>query len=160
MNSKRVYQIGFLALIAINTILIYLLLTKQDRPPRGQWPQRGSIIEKISARLELTETQESDYRLMAKRHGDQMRSFDQDHKELIKAYFKSFSNSTSSDSIKREILKLESNKLQLNYKHFEELKSMLNEEQKNRFGLIMNDILAVLGNDRSNRPPPPRDYRN
>ena len=157
MNSKRIYQIGFFILILLNAVLIYLLIAQPDRPPRSERPPRGSIIEKISARLVLTEAQEAAYREMAKQHGHQMRNLDKDHRALISAYFQSFDkNPSSSDSIKNEILKIESDKLQHNFDHFKELKSILNEEQKNRFELIINDILIVLANDRSNRRPPGR----
>ncbi|MEL6560711.1 MAG: hypothetical protein AAFQ94_21135 [Bacteroidota bacterium] len=158
MNSKRVYQIGFLSLIVINSILLYLLFVQSGRPARRPGPPRGSVIEKISTRLELTPDQEKAYRQMAQNHGDQMRNFDETHKALITAYFKSFGDDPiSSDSIKNEILKIESAKLQHNFDHFTDLKSLLNEKQKNRFGLIMDDILTVLANNRRNRQPPPRD---
>ena len=88
-----------------------------------------------------------------------MRSFEEDHRELIKAYFETFNNnsSTSADSIKSEILKIESAKLQHTYEHFEKLKSILNEQQKTRFELIIKDILAVLISERRKLRPPPRD---
>ncbi|MEL7006601.1 MAG: hypothetical protein AAFN93_28335 [Bacteroidota bacterium] len=159
MKSKKIYQIGFLVLILINATLIYLLVKRPQRPPMNRGSRQGSIIEKISAHLELTEEQAANYRLMAKQHGQQMRSFEADHRELVKAYFETFNSSSiaSPDSIKIEILNIESEKLEYTYEHFKELKSILEEHQKARFELIIKDILAVLINDRSKRPPPPRD---
>ena len=159
MNSKRVFQIGFFVLVILNVALIYLLLCQSNMPPRMQRPPQSSIIEKISSRLELNEAQEADYRLMAKEHGARMRSFETEQRELIKLYFRSFNDGLSSDSIKNEILKVESDKLQYNHDHFEELKSILTEEQKDRFGLIMNDILMILSNERGNRRPRQGDSR-
>jgi hypothetical protein len=60
-----------------------------------------------------------------------MRVLDGEHRALIKACFETLNdNSTaSSNSIKNEILKLESEKLQHTYAHFEELKSILNSKR-------------------------------
>jgi len=158
MKNKRVYQIGLLTLILLNVVLIYLLVNGPKRPSTSE-PRRGSIIEKISAHLELTDDQVSDYRLMAAAHRKQMTSFEKDHRTLIKAYFETLNehSSTSVDSIKYEILKNESDKLEYTYEHFEELKSILSDQQRARFPLIIKDIVVVLTNQRGGRRPPPRD---
>ena len=163
MTSKKVYQIGFVALILINATLIFLLV--QRRPPRRPMHAEAapsSIVTTISNKLGLTEDQKTGYESMARQHGEQMRVLDGDHRDLIKAYFQTLNDhdSTSADSIRNEILQIESEKLQYTYEHFEELKSILSEQQKEQFGLIMKDILAVLIGGENKLPPPPRNPRD
>lgn len=162
MNSKKIYQVGFVLLLLINATLIFLLVKASSRPPMGPQSRKGSIIEKISTQLNLSEEQLAHYRSMAKQHGDQMRILDNENQQLLKSYFETLEgNSTDSAEIfKNEILKIESKKLQYTYEHFQELESILNENQKVRFGLIVKDILAVLIGQRDNSRPPPRDHRN
>ncbi|MEP0365816.1 MAG: Spy/CpxP family protein refolding chaperone [Cyclobacteriaceae bacterium] len=163
MTSKKIYQIGFVALILINATLIFLLA--QHRPPRRPMHSeaaQNTIVEKISSTLALTEDQKTDYQSMASQHGEQMRVLDGNHRVLIKAYFETLNDNaaSSADSIRNEILQLESEKLQYTYDHFEELKSILSEQQKGQFDLIIKDILAVLIGRENKLPPPPRNPRD
>ncbi|MEO9871199.1 hypothetical protein [Ekhidna sp.] len=61
-------------------------------------------------------------------------------------------STASVEQIRNEILKIESAKLEYTYKHFEELKSILNEQQKSRFGLIIKDITIILIGEEREHP--------
>ncbi len=161
MTSKKIYQIGFVLLLLINTTLIFFLVKKASTPPMNDNSRQGSIIEKISTQLELTEDQLATFQSMAMQHREQMRIFGNEHKQLLESYFETLNDSSpeSAERIKNDLLEVESKKLQHTYEHFQELKSTLNESQKVRFELIIKDISAVLTGERNNRRPPPRDQR-
>lgn len=157
ITSKKAYQIGFAVLVLINASLIFLLVRQGQRPPRSHGSRNTSIIEKVSNRLALTEDQLMDYRLMANQHGEQMRKLESDHRSSIKAYFETLSNKStrSADSLKKEILKIESEKLQITYDHFAALRALLSEQQQDQFEPIIKEILAVLMGERNRFRPPP-----
>jgi len=159
MTNKKIYQVGFVLLLLINATLIFLLVKKSPNPPMDHGPRLGSIIEKISTHLELTEDQLATYQSMAIQHREQMRILGAQHQPLLKSYFETL-NDDSPDAaahIKNELLEVESKKLQHTYEHFQELKSTLSEPQKVQFELIIEDISAVLTGERNIRRPPPRD---
>ncbi len=159
MNIKKTYQVGFILLLLINATLIFLLAKKSPIPPMDHGSREGSIFEKISAQLELTEDQQAIYQSMAKQHADQMKILNNENQLLLKSYFETLKDnfSDSSEYYKNELLIVESKKLQYTYEHFQELKSTLSESQKVRFELIIKDISAILTGERKNGPPPPRD---
>ncbi|MEO9477079.1 MAG: Spy/CpxP family protein refolding chaperone [Cyclobacteriaceae bacterium] len=163
MTSKKIYQIGFVALLLINATLIFLLAQgRPHRPHMKPGNAQSPIVDIISNKLKLTEDQRADYQMLARKHGEQMRTLDGDHRTLIKAYFETLNDdpAAAADSIKNQILKIESEKLQYTYDHFEELKSILSEQQKEQFGLIVKDILAVLIGGENRLPPPPMGPRD
>jgi hypothetical protein len=135
------------------------LVQKPKRPEMRPGSGQNSIIEKISNQLELADGQVFEYKLMAEKHGKQMRVLQEDHRLLMKSYFETLITSSidSPDSIKNEILKIESEKLRITYEHFRELKSILTAQQNERFELIMKDILVILIGEENKLPPPPRD---
>ncbi|MGB3465409.1 MAG: hypothetical protein WBA74_09065 [Cyclobacteriaceae bacterium] len=159
MTSKKIYQIGFVIIVLINAVLIFLLVSRPQRPSMNPGERQGSIIEKISNRLELSEDQKAKYQLMAGQHGEQMRKLDSDYRALLKAYFETLDDKSvaSDENIKNELLKIEAEKLQYTYTHFEELKSILSEPQKAHFKLIIRDILIALIGDRNKPRPLPRN---
>ena len=61
---------------------------------------------------------------------------------------------TSKDSLLQEIQRLEKEKIQLTYKHFEEIKAMLKPEQLASFEPFMKTILKEILNPSKNSPPP------
>lgn len=162
MTSKKIYQVGFVLLLLINATLIFLLVKKSPRSPMDPQSREGSIIEKISTQLELTEDQLATYQSMAIQHREQMRILGTEHQQLLKSYFETLNNDSpdAAVSIKNELLEVESKKLQHTYSHFQKLKSTLSESQKVRFELIIKDISAILTGARNNRPPPPRDQHD
>ncbi len=159
MTSKKIYKIGLVVLVIINATLIFLLTQRPYRPPRPTSSGQNTIVEKISNKLELSKDQMARYQSMAKQHGEQMRILQGDHSRLMKDYIETLDiHSTASvEQIRSEILKIESAKLQYTYEHFEELKSILNEQQKSRFGLIIKDITIILIGEEKRFPRPPRD---
>ena len=159
ISSNKIYKLALVLLILINGALVFLLL--QNAPPPRPGPKgHGPLLEKITAKLELTEDQRLSYSGMALGHRENMRMIEKEQKRLITSYFQSLMHTTqnqSNDSLVDQILKQEQRKLEITYAHFEELKTLLDEKQKDRFELIMKDILKVLVGEGKKLPPPPRD---
>ena len=159
ISSNKIYKLALVLLILINGALVFLLLQRTPHP-RHTPKVRGPLLEIISNKLQLTEDQHASYTEMAVRHRENMKSIEQEQKRLVEIYFQSLtsdSQNESNDALTNEILKLEQKKLEITYAHFEELKALLDENQKDRFELIVKDILQVLVGDHKKLPPPPRD---
>lgn len=160
MKKRTTYAIGFVIMIILNGVLIFLMLRGPILPPPPpSGPAKGGDLQgKISKELGLNFEQQETYAALAKEHRFAMDQLEKDQKEVIKSYFNSLIEDEGNTAIMLEkIEQYESDKITLTYQHFEQLKALCSEDQKTQFKLIMKDIIAVLvGPEINNRPPPPQ----
>ena len=153
---KNIIPIGLIVMICINILLLFLLF---NRPPMLQ-KQKGDIMKHIGVKLNLNDQQKKQYFVLAEEHRNKMESLDRKQKDLLKTHFNLLktdkNDSTYSQTRLTQLSDLEKEKITITYSHFEDLKSILEDEQLTQFDQIIDDILRVLINEQKN-PPPPRD---
>ncbi|MEP1034783.1 hypothetical protein [Ekhidna sp.] len=143
MNSK-LYKIGFFVLLAINIGLVALFVFRPKPPIR----EKGAR-EQISKKLALTEAQEKQFGEMVATHRKAVRALINEERTLVQSYFEQLSATASVEErqvLLQQIMKLKEDKIVLTYNHFEELKSLCNEEQLAKFDEVMADVIPRLVN--------------
>lgn len=160
MNKRNILSIGFVIMLILNAVLLFLMIRGPKMPPRqSELSNKIDLKEKISRDLELTTDQTKAFHELADKHRKAIKVNAEKQKKVIQSYFNYLSveeqDQTRLSELLEDIKDLESKKITLTYQHFEELKALCNEDQKARFGLIIQDIIQVLvGKERNNRPPP------
>ncbi len=162
MNSNSLYKVGLIIMIIINGFLIYFLIQNHPKGPmHARGMERTDLKEKISKQLNLSQTQKEQYFQLAREHQEKMVKMDRQQKELIKSYFSFLIEPSPNAETQKQVLaqlsNLESQKINITFEHFENLKALCNHEQKAQFGLVMGDIMNVLIREEKKLPPPPRD---
>ena len=141
MNNK-LYKIGFFGLLVINIGLVALFIFK----PKPHMRQRGAR-EQISEKLAFSDEQEKQFGEMVKIHRQAIREIMEEERTLVRSYFEQLSITTGSEDkelLLRQIMKLKKDKIVLTYHHFEELKSICNEDQLAKFDEVIADVIPML----------------
>lgn len=157
--GNKVYKIGFISMLILN-ILLTLVIWRGPKPPI-QAGRNADFKNRISEDLGLSEAQEEKYFASAMVHQQEMSALQQKHRKLVKEYFDFLNLQELSGQEKQEkldaIAKTESRKVEITFKHFEELKAICNEEQQEAFGSIVKNLQQILLRGGGDNPPPPRD---
>ena len=158
MVRKNIYKIGLFVMLVTNIALIFLMVNKPRPPMNGG----EGLMGKISNKLNLTKEQEIRYFDMAKNHQKEIKKIETEQKELVKVYFNLLNTNTTDSPNKsfliEEFKSFEAKKLEVTFQHFEDLKNLCNEEQKEQFKLIINEVTNVLTGKSQKFPPPPRGF--
>ena len=171
MKQLNFYKYTTLALILLNlSIIAFFIFTKphpSNMPPKGG---RGGheFKNQIVDVLQLDEMQFEKFEQSAQKHSEVMDVIAQQEHKLVKAYFQTLSSSNPdilNDSILVELELIDKSKLVSTYKHFEEVKSILNKDQEQYFEKFLNEamILLIPGNKKqgppnNNKKHPPRRF--
>lgn len=109
-------------------------------------PQTESI-------LDLDQEQTAKFKELAKAHHNEIKSLNLEHRLFMSTYFASLGEQTSEferDSLVANLQHVERQKLEVTYKHFEDIKSILTKQQLEDFPIFVEQSLfRVLG--RTNR---------
>lgn len=156
MSQLKFYKGAVIALIVLNLSLIsFFFFTK----PKGGPPQRNSphnFQEEIRKTLNLNDAQVIDFERLAKEHSTMMEAINVEKSSLLKSYFdhlKNESTSTTKEDLLTMIEKLEGDKIKYTYKHFEDLKTSLNEDQSDKFEEILEKLINKLVISKRKNPP-------
>ncbi|MEM9326420.1 MAG: hypothetical protein AAGA85_12210 [Bacteroidota bacterium] len=160
MKTRKLLTVGFLTLLVINGLLVFLLMSGSGPHPRGRGPGGPQLIKVISDKLVLAPDQVEQFQELARNHHAAMQKVAEAQQPLILSYFDLLNYEDSiqlQEQILDQLLILEREKLTLTYSHFEALKEQLDPDQRDRFGSILEDITMVLLGREKKNPPPPRD---
>ena len=159
MSQIKLYKYATWGLLFLNiAVLAFFLLTKpkpQHHPPSNNF--QSEVIEM----LDLNTQQASTFKALAEAHNQQMRSISGQQQQLLIPYFESLTNPSStidSDGVLSQFQQLEREKIEVTYQHFQDIKSMLNEEQLPDFENFMNTFIHTLLLDEKKNPSPPKDF--
>ncbi len=152
--NKKIYQIGFFLMLAVNVLLIVLLSNKAPHK------NPSDLKEIISTKLNLSESQRRIYYGLASEHREKMRTLSENEKKIIEDFFQNLSNNNVNNNshLLKSISAIHEQKVSITYQHFEDLRNICNTEQLTDFDKIMADILKVLLGE-NNQPPPPPERR-
>ena len=158
--KNNIFKIGFFILLIINGVLAFVMLN-HPRPPLPGAPEKADLMFKISKELNLSESQEASFFTSAQNHQKGMALIERQQKKLVKEYFEFLKMPVVDEDTKAEKLKevalKEAEKIKMTYTHFEELKNLCKDEQKEQFNEIISEVQQVLLRERRNAPPLPRD---
>lgn len=163
MRDTAIYKIGFVILIVMNSVLIYLLVQNPPKPaPRGS-DEKPFLATKISKQLDLNPEQEAKYLKLVEKHQIQMVDIEKEQQKLTKRYFKALNDQSPEPeqqaSIMEQLKELEERKIKLTYQHFEALKTICTPGQKTGFNEILKEIIQVMTSKEKVSPvPPPREF--
>lgn len=157
MSATSIYKTASIFLLLINVMLIGFIWigrpgAQQMRPPDQRPKGDGSFMLKGQKLMNLDEEQMAIYKERAIAHNKALSPIDRSHKECLLRYFQ------NQDSLLLEkILDLEKQKIRITDQHFEEIKSLLREDQVAGFAQFKKEALnRILLRRRPNRPPGPR----
>jgi hypothetical protein len=159
MKQFQLYKYATWTLLVLNLALIAFFVFTKPQPP----PNRGGkkFSEKAVDILKLDGQQQDRFLQAAKQHNQQMETINGQQQDLLKPYFNSLINTdqqVNSDTLLQQIQQLERNKIESTYRHFQEVKSMLNSEQQAGFEEFVNHALEIILLDKKKNPPPPKDF--
>lgn len=164
MKQLNFYKYTTLALILLNlSIIAFFVFTKPhpaNMPPRGG-PAGPEFKNNIVDVLQLDELQFEKFEQSAQKHNQIMDSITQQEHDLVNAYFQTLSSTKPeipSDSILTELELIDKSKLVNTYKHFEEVKSILNKNQEQHFEKFLNEAMILLIPN-NNKQGPPNNYK-
>lgn len=167
MNLKTTIKIALVTLLILNGVLIYLLVSKpskpgrlMDHPRKSMGERRSPVIDLVSDRLGLDKDQRAEYLKMAEKHHSNMVAIEKEEKDAIKSYLGYLKSdpdqSLSKDELQKKVEKLEGDKLNMTFKHFEDLKSLCNEKQLEKIDTVIEEMMKVLTDGGEKNGPPMR----
>lgn len=146
MKQIKFYKITTLVLLILNiSVLTFFFITKPNpqHGPRGNNPYMKEVVKK----LHLDEEQNVKFSESARKHNQKMVEISHAQKKLLKPYFLSISlenKAIDKDSILTEIQKLEVDKINETYLHFEEVKKLLKPEQQKSFEEFLSKAINKI----------------
>lgn len=153
--NKPIYKIGFFVLLAINIGLVVLFSLGPKRPPQRPQAHQMGIKEEIARELDLSEEQKADFDQMAMAHREKMNQLEHRLTPLMQAYFEQLTQENpENEEILEQIQSLNRQKIEVTYRHFEELKGICTDRQLERFDEVMAKILPALSNSGPAGSPP------
>lgn len=160
MNQVKFYKYIIFGLVSLNMIVLaFFLLTKQH--PRHQPPPKNIQAEVIKI-FGLDSQQTVAFNKLTIGHKQKMREIEAQQKKLLLSYFGSLTNDiqgADKDSLLDQFQQLEREKIEFTYRHFEEIKELLNKSQLPEFEEFMRNVTDKLLSGKKKNHPPPKDFK-
>lgn len=154
MKKLTIFQILTVCLLGLNLALLGFIFI--NRPGGDMPPKRGEMAKK---ELHLTKTQSQEFKKIAKEHHEMMMKIDEAQAAYLIQYFNQLENgrNTESELLLNQYSEIEKKRLDLTLDHFEELKSILDENQYVYLYTFVNRIVneVIVGGAQPPRPQRP-----
>lgn len=162
MTSIKFYKYAAGLLVLLNLSLIGFFLLTRPKPPGFLPPPHPGQHKHFQNRavdiLRLDREQHHAFLASADQHRQQMRTLNQQQRDLLKPYFYSLVDTEQAldkERILEETQLLDRKKIEATYEHFDKIKSILREDQKPDFEAFMNQAIGrILLNTKKDLPPP------
>jgi len=152
MKQLQFYKYAAIGLLLLNIAMMTFFFLVKSKHAHGRGLEKGA-----KAILQLDDTQNDAFLKLVKKHRQKMNAFNEDQKELLKPYFDSLVDSTGSQKeVLDKVEKLERQKIESIYQHFQEIKSILRPEQLSNFEEFMNHAIKRILPGSGKKPPPPK----
>ena len=164
-TSTNIWKVLVIVLVLLNIALLSTLWLKHDKHHPG--PNQGSpggeaASDFLTEQLHFSAQQQTDFTKLKHAHRDAIESVREQGKELHHIFFEQLKNN-SVDSVKLKSLAhaIADNQTQLElitFTHFEEVRKLCDEKQKQTFDAIIQEVLKRMSGpgNRQGPPPPPR----
>ena len=155
MSDTKFLRIIIVCLIVLNIgTLSYLFLKKSEKPPGRNG--RGKIIEYLSDELKFSNEQLNAVKKMHEENRERIDKIKAEDRELHDRYFDGLNENTI-DSAKVDslatLIAANRKKIEIQtFYHFSRIRTICTEEQKLKFGSIVNEALRMMAPPL----PPPR----
>lgn len=155
MEKSNFYKYAFLLMIGFNLLLLVFFVV--NRPKHGP-----GIGNRLNAKelLHLTNSQSDIFLGLAQEHIVEMKNYSVDQSKLLQRYFSQLykkEGASQRDIILEEVQQIERKKINLTYKHLQEVKNILTDDQLPFYEeFAKNAIGRILGDAKNSRPPPPK----
>jgi len=149
MNQSSFFKFATIGLLLLNLGLLSFFFFTKPRPTHSNENPRERAVKV----MQLNQEQEQQFLDFAKNHMEEMKAFDQDQKPLLRSYFNSLIDSSldKDPEIISKVQQIEFNKINATYQHFEDVKSILEDQQINGFNKFMHIALEDILLDRKKR---------
>ncbi|MFT4660934.1 MAG: protein CpxP [Patiriisocius sp.] len=152
MNKLQLYKYAILGLVLLNiAVLSFFILNNQShhRPHHDHFKPKGAIED-----LHLTEDQHEKFISFANWHRSKMDSLGTLQKEVLEKYFTGANNSNENNQalLLDEANQVEREKLVLTSKHFEDIRSILKEDQLQYLDPFIKKLTRNILGSRNRRP--------
>lgn len=146
MNQVKFYKITTLVFLILNISVISFFFITKPKPQHGPHGN-NHFMKEVVKDLQLDKVQYEKFSTSAKKHNQKMVQISHSQKKLLRPYFISISNDNNDinkDSILAEVQKLEVQKVNETYLHFEEVKKLLNSEQVKSFDKFLSKAIRKI----------------
>ncbi len=149
MNKFKFYKLGFWILLILNLGLIAFFLLSPPPHQRGKGSHQGSAKKM----LHLDEQQNDQFLNLVKKHKEKINLIQQNQADELKKVFKIAMNDSKTkdyklDSIIQKHERLEGSKIIETIAHFEDVKSILNNDQIPHFETFIHHVIQHITNDK------------
>lgn len=149
MKTTNFYKIVIVTLLLINTgTLAYLFIGRNERP--GMPPHGNPVDHLIIERLQLTEAQQQQFDMLKHDHHERMMEWQEQSSRLHSGLFALLKNQEKDtiaiDSFMQLIAANDHKKEMATYEHFEQLRSILRQEQQPAFDGLVEEISQKIMN--------------
>ncbi len=153
MTKEKLLTFLVIALVALNTgLLIFLFTNRSTSPLPGHEP-----FQVIIDCLRLDDAQQSQFEQMRHDHHQRMMDLDKIFSATLSNYFDLLKDSESKpvlrDSLEAVMATIEKEKAKITFDHFQHLKSILRNDQKQNFHKLAPELNQII---HQRNPPPPR----
>lgn len=155
MKENRFYKIAFIAMFTLNLLVLsFMFFSKPQRIPlRGNRPGRAANFQHAKKTMQLDDKQYEKFKDLAKQHGQKMISINKKQKSLLVPLFNQIEGNV--DSLRMQKLgALEQEKIKVTLDHFQDIKSILREEQYDGFNSFKKKVSIILLSNGKKRPHP------
>ncbi len=160
MSQIKFFKTLTIVLVLLNITVIAFFFLRHHGPRHHHFPPHHGrpLFEIIERKLNLNGKQRQQFKIMRESHHEQMMALDRKRDELLKKYFESIGNGqTSGNNLIGEIINIEKERIDITYKHFEDIKALCKEEQLKDFPEVLDIAIEHLLSSNKKGPPPPKD---
>lgn len=150
MEKVTLYKTAIGGLLLLNLILVSFLWLGRPGAKRGN-------LQSAVEGFEMTKSQNEEFLTSVDLHQTTIRQLEEEQRELVRSYFDQLKSDTVAnfEQPPAALLNLEQRKIGRTYRHFLDLKKILNPEQLEYYPTFLDSALRMIL-DKSKKKPPPR----
>lgn len=135
MKRETLYKITVIVLLVLNLLQISFPILSKKPPQNLKKPCKPNAVEM----LYLNPDQDIQFREFGKKHNEVMDSLQKKQKQCVRNYFLQ-----PTDSLLNNMKEIEAKKILVTKKHFEDMRSILKEEQLTHYEEFKNKALKFI----------------
>jgi hypothetical protein len=153
MKKETLLAVTAILLLVLNlSLLAYLYFDRSDPPPQTH----KIIIEK----LRYDDQQQWQFEVLRQEQHETLKRFEEQFDRVVHEYFSLLKNdafdSAIKDSLENVMLDLQRQKARSLFEHFQKLKSLCRNEQKQSFDALLPELMHLIHPPREKNPPLPQ----
>lgn len=159
MSQIKFYKYVIWSLVGLNMVILAFFLLTKPRPRHRPSPKKfqSEVIEIFR----LNDQQVAVFRELADEHKQKMNEISEQQATLLLHYFENLADSSESvgkDRLLNQYQQSEKEKMEVTYRHFQDIKRLLSKDQLPYFKEFMAEFTERLLHRRKKIPPPPKDF--